>query len=168
MDVLRDYCLFNGADRMVGRIDEFQPPNLKVMVEQFRGAGMDAPMPIDMGMEALEASWTTSGIERGMYTAFGIMIGLPTTIMVRGGASNTVTGLAKGVTHILGGKITEISPGPWKPGERAPLQVKMALTFYSLEHTIPGVPAVLIDVLNGIRAIDGVDQLLQLRILVGR
>lgn len=167
-DVLRDFMLFNGADRMVGRIDDFQPPTLKIMTEEFRAAGMDAPMDIDLGMSKLEAGWTTSGVERSMYEGFGVIIGIPTVVMVRGAALNVQTGIPKPIVHTLGGKIVEIAPGAWKPGERSTLAVKMSLTHYKLTHTLPGVPLVEIDVPNGIRIINAVDQLLAMHILVGR
>ena len=167
-DVLRDFVLFNGADKMVGRIDNFKPPALKRMVENFRGAGMDAPMPIDMGMEPMEASWTTSGIDRGMYGGFGLMNGIRVPVSVRAALVDPVTGLSKPIVHTMVGDITVVEPSDYKPGERATLQTTIALIYYKLTHTIPGVPVVEIDVVNGIRIINGVDQLVALRLLVGR
>ena len=167
-DVLRDFVLYNAADRMVGRIDSFKPPALKVQTESFRGAGMDAPMPIDMGMEAMEASWVTSGVDRGMYTGFGVILGLPTSIKVRCSLIDPVTGIPKPLEHTMLGKITSIEPGDYKPGERATLACTMMLTYYKLTHTIPGLPAVEIDVINGVRIIQAVDQLIAMRVLVGR
>lgn len=167
-DVLRDYVLFNGADRMVGRVDSFKPPSLQRTVEQFRAGGMDGKIPIDMGLEALESSWVTSGIDRGMYTGFGLIMGVRTTVQVRGAVVDPVTGLPKSVQHTMIGDITGIDPGEWKAGERATLSVSMQLAYYKLTHTLPGVPAIEIDLINGIRIINGVDQLIAVRALIGR
>ena len=167
-DVLRDFVLFNGADKMVGRIDEFQPPALKRVVENFRGAGMDAAMPIDMGMEPLEASWTTSGIDRGTYGGFGLMNGLRSTAIVRAAIIDPATGLPKPVVHTMIGDLTVVEPSSYKPGERATLKTTMACLYYKLTHSVPGLPLVEIDVLNGIRIINGIDHLIASRLIVGR
>jgi uncharacterized protein len=167
-DVLRDFVLYNGADKMVGRVDEFQPPALKRVVESFRGAGMDGSMPIDMGMEPLEASWTTSGIDRGTYAGFGLMNALRTTAILRGAVVDPVTGIPKPVIHTLVGDLTVVEPSGYKPGERATLKTTMVCLYYKLTHTLPGLPLIEIDIVNGVRIINGVDQLLALRLLVGR
>ena len=124
-------------------------------------------MPIDMGMEPLEASWVTSGIDRKTYAGFGIMPPLRTTVSVRGTVINPLTGIPSPVSHNLIGDITAVEPGEWKAGERATLAVTMNLIFYQLSHTIPGLPVILVDVINGIRVVDGIDQLIAIRALVG-
>lgn len=167
-DVLKDFVLTNGVDKMVGRIDEFQPPNLKVKAEDFRGAGMDGVMDIDMGMEKLECSWVSSGIDRGTYSGFGIIIGVPTIVTVRAAVVDPVTGIPKPVYHTCGGQVRSIDPAAYKPGDRATLKATMTLTYYRLTHTLPGVPVHEIDVINGIRIVNGVDQLLALRLIVAR
>lgn len=167
-DVLRDFVLYNGADRMVGRIDSFSPPKLEVQTEDFRGAGMDVPMPIDMGMSPLEAGWTTSGIDRGTYGGFGLMNGLRTLVNVRCALVDPVTGLSKPLIHTMGGTITLVEPSEYKPGERATLKATMKLLYYKLAHTVPGLPLVEIDVVNGVRIINAIDQLIAARLIVGR
>lgn len=167
-DVLRDFVLSNGADKMVGRIDEFQPPALKKVVENFRAAGMDAAMPIDMGMEPLEASWQTSGIDRNTYAGFGLISGIRTTAIVRAAVVDPVTGVPKSVIHTMVGDLTVVEPSAYKPGERATLKTTIACVYYKLSHTVPGVPLIEIDVINGVRVINGIDQLLALRLIVGR
>lgn len=167
-DILRDFILFNNADKMVGRVDEFMPPALKIITEQNRAAGMDVAMPVDMGMEPLECSWTTTGIDRGTYTGFGLMNGLRTIVTLRGAVVDPVTGIPKPVTHVCGGSITSIEPGAYKPGEKATLKATMSLIYYRFTHSIPAVPVTEIDVVNGIRVINGVDQMIALRAMIGR
>jgi P2 family phage contractile tail tube protein len=134
----------------------------------FRGAGMDGAMPIDMGMEPLEASWTTSGIDRGTYTGFGLMNGIRSTVILRGALTDPATGLPKPVQHVMIGDLTVVEPGTYKPGERATLKTTMVCIYYKFTHTIPGVPAVEIDVINGVRIINGIDHLAAFRVMVGR
>lgn len=167
-DVLRDFVLLNNLEKQVGKIDSFKPPKLEILKEDFRGAGMDAPMPIDMGMAALECSWVSSGISRSTYEGFGLMNGLRTSIIVRGAVVDPVPGIPKLVYHTMMGTITMVEGSDWKPGERATVSATMSLTYYKLTHTLPGVPVVEVDVVNGVRIINGVDQLIALRAIVQR
>jgi hypothetical protein len=165
-DILRDYVLFNGADKMVGRIETFTPPSLERMVEDVRMSGMDTSMPVDMGMAAMEASWVTTGVDKTTYAGFGLMNGIRTTVSVRGAVVDAVTGVAKPVIHKMVGDISKIDPAGWKVGERPGLTTTMKLIFYSLSHG--GAPVIEIDVINATRLINGVDQLIQLRAMTGR
>lgn len=166
-DVLRDFILYNNADKMVGKIDNFKPPKLASIIEDFRGAGMDAAMPVDMGMEPLEASWQTSGIDRGTYAAFGLMNGLRTTTIVRAAVVDPITGLPKPVIHTMVGTLTVVEPSEYKPGERATLTTTIKVIHYKLSHTVPGVPLIEINIPLGIRIINGIDQLLAIRLITG-
>ncbi len=166
-DVLRGFSLFVDGDRYVGKIDELKLPQLEVVEEDFRAGGMDAPMPIDMGTNALRSEFTVSGVDRNVLSKFGLELGLRSVVTARGALQDPVTGLVKPVTAIMGGNIRKIDPGTWKAGERATLVVGMSLIHYKLTHTIPGVPVIEIDVLAGIRIINGVDQLATIRAAIG-
>lgn len=166
-DILRDFILYNGADKMVGRIEKFKPPDLKRIVEDVRMSGMDMAMPVDMGMEPMEASWTTTGIDAGSYAGFGLISSAtPIAVSVRAAAMNPLTGIPVPVIHAFNGPITVVEASEYKVGERATLTTTVKPIFYSLTHG--GKPIIEIDVVNGIRLIGGVDQLITLRAITGR
>ena len=166
-DILRDFILYNGADKMVGRIESFKPPDLERLVEDVRMSGMDMPMPVDMGMAAMEASWVTTGIDAGSYAGFGLISSAtPIAVSVRGAVINPLTGIPTPVIHAFNGPITKIEAAAWKVGERPGLTTTIKPIFYSLTHG--GVPVIEIDVINGIRLVGGVDQLITLRAITGR
>jgi P2 family phage contractile tail tube protein len=166
-EIIRDYVLFNGADRMVGRVSKFKPPALEIANEQFRGAGMDAPLPIDMGMNALVTSFTAIGVSKGMFASFGIISGIAgPKISVRAAALNPLTGISLPVIWTMQGVCTKLETSDLEPGKPAETTLEMQLYYYAFIHS--GMPVHTIDVANGIRMINGVDQLLQMRGLVGR
>jgi P2 family phage contractile tail tube protein len=107
-------------------------------------------------------------IDRSTYGGFGLINGLRTTAIVRAAVVDPVTGLPKPVIHTMVGDLTVVEPSSYKPGERATLKTSMALIYYKLSHTVPGVPLVEVDIVNGVRIINGIDQLLALRLIVGR
>ena len=166
-EIIRDYVLYNAADRMVGRITKFKPPSLEVQVEDFRGAGMDAPMPIDMGMNSLMASFTAIGVSQGLLGSFGIISGaVGGNVIVRAASYNPITGISLPVIYTMKGTFTKVEVSDLEPGKPAETTVEMKLIFYSLIHS--GTPVHTIDVINGVRMINGIDQLIQMRVLVGR
>jgi P2 family phage contractile tail tube protein len=167
-DVLRDFALFVDGDRYVGKIDELKLPQLEVIEEDFRAGGMDAPMPLDMGTNALKAEFTVSGVDRGVLSRFGLELGQRSIVMARGALQDPVTGFVKPVTACMTGNVRKIDPGSWKAGERATLVVGMSLIHYKLTHTIPGLPLIEIDIINGTRIINGIDQLIAIRAAIGR
>lgn len=167
-DVLRTWVLINNLDVMMGRVTEFTPPKLTRILEHFRGCGMDTTVPIDMGMETMVSSWEVAGQERGMYSAFGILNSLgPTVVTLRGTLITPMTGVPKIISHVMTGIISEVDPGTYKPGERAPLKVQMHPIHYKMTHSLPGVPVVEIDSLAGVRFAAGIDQTLALRLMAG-
>lgn len=166
-DILRDFILYNGADKMVGRIESFTAPTLERMVEDVRMSGMDTSMPVDMGMVAMEASWITTGIDAGTYAGFGLITSTtPIAVSVRAALIDPVTGKPTPVIIKLNGPITKIEPAAWKVGERPGLTTTMKPIFYSLTHG--GKPIIEVDVINGTRLVGGVDQMSALRAITGR
>ena len=51
-DVRKNFNLFVDGKGFAGQIEEFTPPKLTLKTEEFRAAGMDAPIELTMGLEA--------------------------------------------------------------------------------------------------------------------
>lgn len=64
----------------------------------------------------------------------------------------------------LRGWCSEEDPGEWKPGEKAPLKMKLECSYYKLEHAGELVHEI---VPNMVRIVDGVDQLAAARTALG-
>ena len=54
---------FNGVG-WAGRVDSFQPPTIESTVEDYRGGGMDGPVPLRMGQEAMESQIIFNGYHK--------------------------------------------------------------------------------------------------------
>ena len=50
----------NGSD-FDGIVDEFTPPQLEIMIQQYHAAGMDVPIDLDMGMHPLRGRLMING-----------------------------------------------------------------------------------------------------------
>ncbi len=163
-DILRQVNLFVDGRGYMGRVEEIELPKLTVKTEEFRAGGMDAPVELDMGMEKLESTLTVSGVDRELLKLWGVAPGNITPLSVRGSLQSE-DGTVTTVEVRLRGQVKEIDWGTWKPGEKAPLKIMLALRYYKLTHG--GELVHEIDVENMIRVVAGVDQLQQQRDALG-
>ena len=126
--------------------------------EQYRAGGMDAPVSIDMGLEAMEAKFSTNGARRS--TEF-LRPGRPERFQWR--VPRLLQG-PEGRQRASGGyparPAQEVDPGDWKAGESR-VQVRRCGQLLKLE--VDGREVYEIDPVNGVRAINGVDQLAGMR-----
>ncbi|MEE8875069.1 MAG: phage major tail tube protein [Pseudomonas helleri] len=126
--------------------------------------GGSAGLVVFMGLEKLEASFTTNGIRREVLKYFGAFDQTGFNASFRGafkGQKGTVTG----VVATLRGGLREVDPGEWSAGSKAEFKYAVDVTYYKLE--IDGRVMFEIDPINCVRVIDGVDQLAAVRSALG-
>ena len=159
-DILRNINAFVDGSGYAGKVDELALPKLTVKTEDIRAGGMDAPAKIDLGIEMLECSITTLGIDVALLKHWGVAAGEHVPFTFRG-ALQSEDGTVKAVVAEIRGKVTELDFGTWKAGERAPLKAMINCRYYKLEYD--GEVIHEIDVDNFIRIINGTDQVEELR-----
>lgn len=161
--VLRNMNLYVDGHGYAGRIGELTLPKLKLKTEDFQGAGMDAPVELEMGMEKLEASATLHEYDATTYSVFGLSEGNQVNIIARGALDQD--GRIVPVNVTMQGSWNEIDTGSWKVGEKVEQKISMNLRFYSL--SIDGNEVILIDIENMKRIIHGRDALQDIRTAIG-
>ncbi len=139
-----------------GNIESFKPPKLSLKTSDHRAGGMDSSVPVEMGMEALEASFVLTGHFPEVLTLWGVVVGEKPQITARGSVESG-NGTATPVVINMRGLITDIEDGDWKPGEDNTQTFTIKPEYYKREQG--GVVLHEIDVPNMIRKINGVDQL---------
>lgn len=163
-DVLKNLNLFVDGRGFAGQIDEYNAPDLAIQTEDYRGGGMDAPVALDMGMEALETSFSLIEYSADVLALFGVAEGQQVPFTARG-ALESYDGTVKPVVHAMRGRITRIARGTWGPGQKPSLTITMRLDYYREEHN--GVTLHEIDVVNMTRIVNGVDRLAAHRAALG-
>lgn len=161
--ILKNFNLFVDGRGYAGRVDEVTLPKLSIKTEEFKGGGMDVPIELDMGMNKLECDLTISEYDPEIVKMFGLRSGAQVPLTLRGGLDGE-----EGVSPVvvtLTGAWRELDFGGWKPGEKAPLKVSVAVRYYRLE--IDGQELVEIDAENMVRKINGTDQLEAIRGALG-
>lgn len=162
--VLKNFNLFVDGRGYAGRIDELELPELTVKTEEHRAGGMDAPIDIDLGLEAMEATATLSDYDENVIRLFGLANGSAVQVTARGAMQRDGEAVVPVVCN-LRGSIKGMATGSWAAGEKATLELTFAVRYYRLE--IGGENLIEIDVENMIRKIGGTDQLEGIRSAIG-
>lgn len=163
-DIRNNVNLFVDGRGYAGKLEEFNPPKLTLQTEEFRAGGMDVPLKITTGMEAMDCDFALKSYDRDVLALFGIRQGSSVPLVVRE-ALQSEDGTVTAVVRTMRGKITELDEGGSKPGEVPSLKVTMNLNYYKMEHG--GKLIHEIDVENMVRIINGVDALADIRNALG-
>lgn len=163
-EVLSNTNLFVDGVSFAGDVPSLTLPKLAVKTETYRGGGMAGEIEMDMGLEKLEAGWTTNGVRRESLKFFGLGDRTAANVVFRG-AFKGLKGAVSAVAVTMRGGIKELDQGDWKAGEKAEIKHSMSLVYYKLE--VGGRVVHEIDMVNNVRVIDGVDQLAAERAALG-
>lgn len=159
-DVRKNFNAFIDGRGYAGQVDEFNPPKLTLVTEEFRAGGMDAAIDVNMGMEKLTADFSLKAYDSNVLALWGVAEGQQVPFVLRE-ALESFDGTVKAVVHTMRGKILAMDPGTSKAGEMPNLKCDLTLTYYKLVHD--GVTIHEIDVENMVRIVNGVDQLATMR-----
>ena len=155
-EMLANMNLFVDGVSFQGDIPSLTLPKLTLKTEEHRAGGMDMAIEMDMGMEKMEASYTSTGVRKESLKFFGLADGNAFNGTFRG-TYKIQKGETKPVIVTLRGTQKEIDFGDWKPGDKAELKHSVAVTYYKLE--VGGEVIYEIDPVGMKRVINGVDQL---------
>jgi uncharacterized protein len=158
---IRNFNAFVDGISYFGIATEAKLPQPKIQAEAHRGSGMDGPVGIDMGMEGLSSEILFAEHRPDLLTKFGSQ----TRFVLRPAALGEDSPEADTIIATMGGLITSSESGDLKPGANATLKLMMDVRYYRLE--INGVEIYEIDLVHGIRRVNGVDQLAAIRRAMG-
>lgn len=152
---LKGFTSFVDGFGFLGRVLSGDPPKIAIKVESFRDGGMDIPVDLDMGMEALKFGVSFAEYDPVIYSRIGI-IGRNIPLVFRGSLEDEA-GVSIPIVHTARGLVQELDPGTAEPGKPGSLKLQLSPRFYQL--TINGQEQIYIDPYNAVRRIGGVDQL---------
>lgn len=162
--ILKNFALFVDGRGYAGNIDELQLPTLAITVEDFRAGGMDSSVPVEMGQDKMEATFTLSSYDSAVLGLWGIGQGASVPLVARG-ALESLDGSVESVTVTMDGKVRSLEPGAWTPGAKSSLAFTVDLIAY--KYVQNGTTVHEIDVPNMVRKVNGVDRLASQRNAIG-
>ena len=163
--VLKDLMLFNNGIAYVGECNSVTTPKLGRKFDEWRGAGMDSPVKIDLGGEPLEIEFQCGGPMRDVLSQYGVMSISGVMLRFAGAYQNDATGNVDAIEITVRGRHEEIDMGEAKIGDAGEFKVKSALSYYKLDWN--GVTVIEIDPLNMVLTVAGVDRLADRRAALG-
>lgn len=158
---LKNMNVFNEGRSWLGEVSSITLPKLARKFEEWRGGGMDGPVMLDMGGEALELETTCGGPMLDVLRQYGVRGIAGVYLRYVGHHQNDETGGVDTVEITVRGRHQEIDMGESKPGEGGEFKTKSALSYYRLD--VNGRTMVEIDRLNMVFLVDGVDRLAEQR-----
>lgn len=162
---LKNLMLFNAGLAYIGDVVSVTLPKLTRKLDEYRGGGMDSPVKIDMGGEAMDLEWTCGGPMRDVLRQYGAIGVADVQLRFAGAYQKDDTGDVASVEIVVRGRHEEIDMGEQKPGDGGDFKVKTAVAYYKL--TWNGVTEVEIDVLGMTFTVGGVDRLAEIRGALG-
>lgn len=163
-ETLTNMNVFVDGKGLAGVATSLDLPKLKMKTDDARQGGMDAPVKQGLGLEAIEASFSTKGIQTEVLKFFGLASDNGFSGFFRGSFKD-INGNVKSAVATFRGMLTEEDPGTWKAGEANETKFSIGCTYYKLE--IDGAVIYDLDPINGIRIINGVDQTAAERAAIG-
>jgi hypothetical protein len=161
---LKNFTCYVDGRGYAGRINEIQLPNLTLKTEEHRAGGMDAPIEVDLGMEALTCELTFAEYDPALFGLFGLVEGANVGLTLRGAQQGT-DGSVEAVIVTLRGGFKQLNAGTWTGGSKATLTASVSASYYRLQ--IGAATVVEIDIENMVRRIGGTDQLSGVRRALG-
>lgn len=159
--VIKNFNAFWDGISYFGLAETAKLPAVKIQTEAHRGSGMDGPVGIDVGQEAMSAE---IGFTEWSPAILG-KLGRQERFVLRPAMSSASDFSASPIIATLSGLITTSEPEDLKPGTVSKLKMVMDVRAYRLE--MDGTVVFDIDLVNGRRVIGGTDQLAELRRAMG-
>lgn len=153
--ILKNMNTYGDGESWLGQIGEITLPKIARKLEDYQGGGMDAPIKIDMGGQALECEFKTGGRLPALALKVGMQKADGTLLRFLGAFQSDDTGVTGKAEIVVRGRIEELDRGTWKVGEKGEETVKMQLTYY--KEIEDGRTLIEIDVLAMKYIVGGVD-----------
>lgn len=156
---LKHMNLFNEGASYMGVASSVTLPKLSRKLEPWRGAGMDGPAKVDLGMgdDGVQLEFALGGIDLEVLKQFGAVSASGIGLRFAGSYQQDDTGETIAVEVVVRGRHEEIDMGEAKPGEDTEHKIVTACTYYKL--TVDGQEIIEIDTLGMVYKVDGKDML---------
>jgi P2 family phage contractile tail tube protein len=164
-NILLDFTVWLRDQGMIGESPSFQPPEIRIQTEEFRGGGMDMAVEIPMGIEKINFDFDVHVWNPLIFNELGYGPNSMNVPLMFRGYLQTPNGAEKSVIITTECLIKEIKSSKVQPGKKTELTVSCAAHYY--QHTVEN------EVLNEISAfdktfiVDGVDRSKRARQILG-
>jgi uncharacterized protein len=166
-NIFQDFTVWIQDVGKIGEAPEFQPPEINIAVEEFRGGGMDGTVEIPFGVEKIEFDFQLHTWDEQVWQNLGYGPGSLDVPVTFRGYLITPGGAEKGLIITTSSLIKSVKPGKVSAGKKVDMTVSLVANYYA--QYVDGVtdPVIEIDVFNKITNIGGTDRSQRARQLLG-
>jgi P2 family phage contractile tail tube protein len=154
--VLRKFIVYVDGFGKLGEGENCKLPVMEVTTEDFRGGGMDTPIKIDLVTTPLVMEFKLSSFDPQVYTKWGLYPGQEIQYTVRGSLAHQDGNPFAAIAGCRG-NLHKVESDNFEPNRKVMHTFTVNLTYYKL--TVGESPIYEIDIINGRRIVNGVDQL---------
>lgn len=155
--ILRKFAVWVDGFGKLGEGENCKLPVMEVNTEDFRAAGMDMPIKVDIGCNPMILEFKLSSMDPQVYPLWGLYPGREHTFTIRGALAHFADGAAFPAIATCFGNLHKVEADNFEPNKKILHTFVVDLTYYNL--TIGSHAIYEIDIINGIRMVGGVDQL---------
>lgn len=154
-NIMKDFTVWIDGSGKIGEAPGFQPPDIQIQTETFRGGGMDGEVDIPMGIEKIEFDFDLHTWDQEVWNYLGYGPGSLDTPIVFRGYLQTPAGAEKAVLIETRSLIKSIKTSKVEPGKKVEMTVSCNARYY--KHQVNGVLVNEIDLFDKVVFINGVD-----------
>jgi len=156
--ILKNFNLFLNNDSWAGKTSKVTLPELKIKTEEYTMGGLDTPLTLDMGIEAMQCEVSMTDFDPVILKEFGVLESASdykADVKLKG--ATVKSGKVHPVLVEMKGMWTSVNMGEWEAGAHASITMTLAVHYY--KYTVDGTPVYEIDVWDCTRKIGGSDVL---------
>ncbi len=161
--VIKNFNLTVQGVGFIGLVTNVTLPSLTIVTDEHRAGGMDMPIMLDMGMEAMELSFEVAEQNPDIIRNFGLNNQNGVQLIFRAAMQNDTE--TTPYVIVARGMISNLELGDVTVGEKNSITVTVSLRYLKIVENL--IPLVEIDVDNMKRVIAGVDELRAERDAIG-
>ncbi|WP_072281639.1 phage major tail tube protein [Rappaport israeli] len=156
--LIKDAILSVDGHGYAGRIKSIQWPKLARKFEEYRAGGMHGPVEVDLGGEKMEMEFELDEQSAELLRLWGACSATAVRFRINASAeSDNPDCNGNAIEVVCLGRLREIDPGQYQPGEIQTAKYGVAVT--TLTYRLDGETLIDIDNANNILVVNGVDLL---------
>lgn len=164
-NIFMDFTVWIDDVGRIGQCPSFQPPDIQIAVEEFRGGGMDGPVEIPFGVEKIDFEFDMHTWDNDVWQYLGYGPGSMNVPITFRGHLMTPEGVEKSVLIQTKSLIKSIKTNKVEAGKKVDMTIMLNCNFYS--HDIDGVNVCTISLFEKIFVLNGVDRMAGARANLG-
>lgn len=164
-NIFQDFTVWIDGNGKIGEAPSFQPPEINIQTEEFRGGGMDGTIEIPMGIETIAFDFELHTWDAEVWEKLGYGPGSLDVPVTFRGYLLTPSGQESGVIITTKSLVKAVKPGRIEAGSKASITVELVARYY--KHMINQQVVTEIDVFNKKTVINGVDRSRRARDILG-